>query len=679
MRLETIEFRGYKRLLDARSNVSGRTVAFVGPNEAGKSSVLQALEWSTDDNAGALPVRAQHRGDKRPSPDTHVVTSIYRLEEADLDALSALDIDPEPEITAQSVGMLHSWRRADGTRGTHLTTTIQRSRAPFDAAEQAVGKAVQEIERLGQIGDDRLESFLSAQVSLNRAESTLNTSSEEWTGYMFTVLADTVTELRDLCAQIDFVADLPPEVDSARLALKLATDRLQGVLDASNKPDPESEILRVLAEKIPRFILFADSDRDLAESYDLSNETVRTEPPAPLKNVLRVAGTEVDEVWEAIAGDDPATLRTLEKRVNRHLQLRLTPHWSQSELAVELRFNKGGVVEVNVNEYDRSDGEITPISERSDGLRTFLGLVCFLVAGDYEVPPVLMIDEAERNLHYDAQADLVRVLTHDLTVNKVLYTMHSPGCLPLDLGTGIRVVHRDTENGTSTLRNTFWTDAEPGFSRLLFVMGAQAAAFSEFRRAVLTEGVSDMILLPTLLRNANDGSPLTFQVAFGLSNMTVPDAIGTVALRTAFLVDGDDSGATMRSKLRKEGVPDTHILQLPPGKAIEDLVDRDTYLKTVNEFLSDMGLDRTIDPNALDCGETVAKAIDLYAKQYLDMPNGVGHKIIASKLAELGDDLKLAPGAAEHLTNLLARLNAALDQDYKLTPGQRPATEDGSG
>lgn len=73
-------------------------------------------------------------------------------------------------------------------------------------------------------------------------------------------------------------------------------------------------------------------------------------------------------------------------------------------------------------------------------------------------------------------------------------------------------------------------------------MGAEAAAFSAFRRAVLAEGVSEMILLPTLLRNASDGSQLNFQVAFGLSNLSAARAINEVALITTFLVDGDASG-----------------------------------------------------------------------------------------------------------------------------------------
>ncbi|MEV7633472.1 AAA family ATPase [Microbacterium sp. NPDC089318] len=351
--------------------------------------------------------------------------------------------------------------------------------------------------------------------------------------------------------------------------------------------------------------------------------------------------------------------------MNETLRKRLQPMWTQSELTIELRLNRGGVLEVNILELDSRDYAVTPIAERSDGLRTFLGLVCFLLAANLDVPPVLLIDEAERNLHYDAQADLVRVLTHELKVHKVLYTTHSPGCLPLDLRTGIRVVSRDPNDpGTSTLENNFWTNDHPGFSHLLFAMGAEAAAFSAFRRAVLAEGVSEMILLPTLLRNATDGSQLNFQVAFGLSNLSAPRAISSVALITTFLVDGDDSGRVKKKQLEREGVPATHVFQLPRNKAIEDLIDRATYLKTVNGLLAEQG--KSISAGGLATDVTIAKAVDDYAKKHLGLPNGLSHKIVAARLAGQGKDLRLSAAGKRFLSDLRPKLEAAFTTHYTL-------------
>ncbi len=57
-----------------------------------------------------------------------------------------------------------------------------------------------------------------------------------------------------------------------------------------------------------------------------------------------------------------------------------------------------------------------------------------------------------------------------------------------------------------------------------------------------------------------------------------------MALITCYLVDGDASGREMRKQLLQNDVPATHVMQLPAGKAIEDLVDRKLYLDTVDGF-----------------------------------------------------------------------------------------------
>lgn len=227
------------------------------------------------------------------------------------------------------------------------------------------------------------------------------------------------------------------------------------------------------------------------------------------------------------------------------------------------------------------------------------------------------------------------------------------------------VARNPDDPATSTLENNFWTKNEPGFSHLLFAMGAEAAAFSAFRRAVLAEGVSEMILLPTLLRNATDGSQLDFQVAFGLSNLSAPRAISSVALITTFLVDGDKSGDDKKKQLVAAGVPKCHVFQLPKGKAIEDLVDRVMYLRTVNEFLAEQG--KSIPSGALAKNTTIAKAVDDYARAHLDMPTGVSHKIIASRLALLGEDLPLNAAGRRFLSDLRPSLEGAFEHPYVLT------------
>jgi energy-coupling factor transporter ATP-binding protein EcfA2 len=664
MRLSTIEFNGYKRLDRASCNVDGHTVAFIGPNESGKSTVLRGLAWLTDHGEDVeLPLREQNRR-TRPGDATLVVGARYRLDPDDFQALNGLNIDASSSIDARTVTEFRYFRRKSGRHVTGIGTTVTRNPLPFTRAFESLSKVevarVAAMDTLAEHEVDELEDVV------RHAQTVLTPDDLAWDMERAAGCREAISRLESTTEQLNQIDPRSAKLTRVRSSLEKAIPLVRLAAEAGELPDPVQSMQWLLAKRVPKFVLFGDNDRDLAESYNLSDAAIRAQPPAPLRNLLTVAGTTSEAVWDATAGGDPATLRTLENRMNETLRSRLQPMWTQSKLTIDLALNQGGVLEVNIQELDSPDFTVTPIAERSDGLRAFLGLVCFLIAADLAIPPVLMIDEAERNLHYDAQADLVRVLTRELQVHKVIYTTHSPGCLPLDLGTGIRVVARVPDDpATSTLENNFWTANEPGFSHLLFAMGAEAAAFSAFRRAVLAEGVSEMILLPTLLRNATDGSQLDFQVAFGLSNLSAPRAISSVALITTFLVDGDKSGDEKKKQLGAAGVPEGHVFQLPKGKAIEDLVDRATYLRTVNEFLAEHR--KGIPPGALAKDRTIAKAVDDYARANLDLPSGVSHKIIASRLALLGEELPLSAAGRRFLSGLRSNLEAAFERSYTLT------------
>ncbi len=245
---------------------------------------------------------------------------------------------------------------------------------------------------------------------------------------------------------------------------------------------------------------------------------------------------------------DSSRARTRERRANEQLKRQLGPRWRQERIDVELRIN-GTALEVLIVE-GHSHGETTPIEERSDGLRVFVALTAFLARKKFELPPILLVDELETHLHLDAQADLVEVLTKDVEASQVLYTTHSPGCLPRDLGTGIRLVTPDeTNRSVSMLRNDFWTSGA-GFSPLLFAMGASAAAFSALRKAVFCEGPSDMILLPSLFRIALGLEDIEFQVAHGLAQINGSvDDLELAAAKVVYLLDGDEGGTEYRERL----------------------------------------------------------------------------------------------------------------------------------
>jgi predicted ATP-dependent endonuclease of OLD family len=222
-----------------------------------------------------------------------------------------------------------------------------------------------------------------------------------------------------------------------------------------------------------------------------------------------------------------------------------------------------------------------------------VALTTFVAVQDETRDLVLLIDEAETHLHHDAQADLVRVFGLQRAADSIIYTTHSAGCLPEDLGTGIRVVRR-TSDTRSDVSNSFWIEGG-GFSPLLLGMGASALVFSAVRRAVVAEGATDLILLPSLLREATGRRELGYQIAPGVaevSRSSVRD-LELEAAQVAYVVDDDKGGKGHADKLAKAGIGKNRILVLgrgvARGMAAEDLVRKDVYLRAVNQELSRSG------------------------------------------------------------------------------------------
>src|SRR5256885_12364722 len=95
-------------------------------------------------------------------------------------------------------------------------------------------------------------------------------------------------------------------------------------------------------------------------------------------------------------------------------------------------------------------------------------------------------------------------------------------------------------------------------------MGANVLAFTPARYAVFGEGGTDLLLLPSLLREATERDHLDFQVVPGLAEVGLAQVrdLDLEAGRVCHLVDGDDGGKKIRRVLKRGGVPDTQIVTL---------------------------------------------------------------------------------------------------------------------
>lgn len=568
MRLVQFSVQGYKRFEAlSKVNLDGKLIALTGPNEAGKSSLLDALVHLNDETPfapGELTRRIE-------IPDDQVVLEARFLLEAD---------------DREAVEHLHD--------GEHIRWFVVRKYR--DGEQMARVEPIPKRDRTARETAHRHLTRLRARLTKHVSEGEDETA------------ADDVRALLELVDQsIDIAAESAESLSSGALAtIEATTGAMRPLVDEygqtgaralvaleglheQEQVHPADQAVEILLERRPLVLRFGDDERTLHSQYDLFDDVPSLAGTAAVHNLAALADLNLESVRLAVERDDPGLADTLIRDANNALEERFRVSWRQSEVAVRFK-NDDRVLRVLI---ESPHEPASRISERSDGMRAFIALMAYTaVRAPGQHAPILVIDEAETHLHYAAQADLIKVLSEQTAASQVVYTTHSAGCLPEDLGTGVRVVLPLEGAERSTVANSVWEE-EPGFTPLLRGMGmaASALAFTPARFVVFAEGPTELVLLPTLLRETTGRQSLGFQVAPGLalvSRKTV-SSLELEAARVQYVVDSDSGGRKIKRELRGGRVDEKDILELKVGDhdgfTVEDFVDAETYRLAVNEEL----------------------------------------------------------------------------------------------
>jgi ABC-type transport system involved in cytochrome c biogenesis ATPase subunit len=556
MELFSISVAGYRRFRSQSTlRTNGKLIALLGPNESGKSSLLHAalhLGHTEPFLAGDVS-----RGE---TSDALTVQGRFLLSEMDLES---------SKLTGprwMTVEKKYNGKRYFG----FIPPAPPRNTSHRAIIAQVVLKALGEAQSktlIEEENEDLPDSLDSLMLDLVLSPPNLDDKA--------------ISELRIVLSKLE---DIPTKKKSAQL--QRATASLAELVVLESAPTPLRVAIDALHQLVPQFLLFDEDQRELASSYQISD--LRSSVSPALKGVAEIAELNFSDVFSAIDAGDGGRLTTLEHRANRVLQSKFQEVWRQSGISVALRLHNALIEIQVVNESD----EFTGFDERSDGLRQFVALQAFALRSRSK-SPVLIIDEAEQRLHYDAQADLVQMLAKQSLAPKVLYTTHSAGCLPEDLGNGVRLCAVDPENkASSIIQNKFWQSDASGFAPLLFGMGASTLAFFPTRRAVLVEGPVDMLLYPSMVREVTEGSAIGFQFVPGLSaaSQTLAPLIPSATAHIAYLTDGDAGGLAIKGKLIDAGVPPNRIITLRNNDnsavEVEDFIDPKLLIRAANNLLS---------------------------------------------------------------------------------------------
>lgn len=562
MNLQSIKVSGFKRFNKVGNlSLNSKLVALLGANEAGKSSVLQALKLLENNNAINPNDISRHDSDET------MIEARYFLSKEDLESIDVKTF---------------SWFTVKKPVSGKLEYILS-PRLPFRDITLRTD-LVSEINLISQ--DEKIIE------ELNKLNKNISKQLEQLTSYLKNKDEDLPNNIKQNINGINqqFKSHIKDKDETKEEIIKIKglTEDLDELMKLENDLNPTDKAINILKQHIPKFLNFTEEERDLKATYIIDQNLI-TKQPAPLANLIKLSGLNLKKIFDAIPPKNNGVINTEIRKANKQLAKSFKDTWTQSDIQVAF-YVDNNVLEIQVINNTKDDEEYTALAERSDGLRQFVALKTFILS-EKVTKPILLIDEAELHLHYDAQADLVQMLTKQDVADKVIYTTHSAGCLPEDLGNGVRLIVPNAENFTSKIQNKFWAEDKNGFSPLLIGMGAKTLAFFPIRRALMAEGVTEILLLPTLFREVSKLDYLGFQIVHGLSE-TAPIEIPSLensGTHVAYLVDADDGGSEVKQKLIDNGIEENKIFNIgcdvKSDYMIEDFMKCELYTQAVNNLL----------------------------------------------------------------------------------------------
>lgn len=600
MRLTKARVQGYRSIIDTGYfDVENDKTIFVGPNEAGKTAILQALQKlnSPEGTVSFDPLRDYPRskydediknGKVDPSKFT-VVEGHFILEDEDKE-----DIPEEYQNAVYVFG-----RRLDNTAWHKLDNAPEQ--LLFSDIEKDLLKLCQHYKNTSQAKSEPEAKQTAIQSSYDSAITGLQRTS--------TITAEKAKKITDWVKNnVSYLAD-----DNAT-----EEKRYDKLIELLEKPIERDEVLKNCKKRLPTFILFSNYFRirpvlHLRKLAERIERKMLDDEQYDYGNIclLKFLGFTPKEL--ADAGDTTkfdlnrpdqyeqyrAQLDKRDYQLNA-ATIRLTNAiceiWNPKKDgrdANKLRIKVDGQYLKVVVEDDL--GVEVELDQRSEGFQWMVSFyaVFFAEASDKHKNAILLLDEPGQSLHALKQAEFIETLTKLSSNNQTLYTTHSPFLVGTNELDKVRVVEM-TDRTTGTKVNLSLTATDGGaMLPLQEALGYDLAQSLFFhKKNLVLEGLTDMWYLESLsdllkadgkvgineqisLIPANCASKVVyFATILHAQNLKIAalldsDAEGELAAKQDTLVNAVGAKRILRTK-------DAYTGQVPNAE-IEDIL-RDTLL-----------------------------------------------------------------------------------------------------
>lgn len=551
MKIIKARVQNYRSIIDSEEfNIDNDKTILVGPNEAGKTALLQAIQHLNPpkENKPLNPLRDYPRAHYSKINTGEVDPSTIRVVEGEFE-LSDDERKDLPETMKKSNYVL--WRNLDNSEGHRLTNSPTKKK--YKDLENDLIELAEYAETLP------LSSVVEADSNQSPIYK-LKMLTREWN-------SSDMIEGEKSQALIDFFTDL---FDNLELPFEETLyDKVMANIEIGDEINKALDLLR---KRVPIFVLFSNyfRVRPLIHLKQLATRIDEGHLDSKFYDygnvcLLKLIGSSAKELSEMDVSVDPSSndwetyrdkkderqylLNAAEVRLTTDIENIWKPDKKKKEV-VKLRIRADGQYLKVAVEDDL--GVEVEIDQRSEGFQWLVSffVVFFAEAQEKHKNAILLLDEPGLSLHALKQREFRKTITRLAKSNQTFYTTHSPFLVGPDELDMVRVVEMgDRKKGTKV--HTSITAKDPAaILPLQEALGYDLAQtlFSKRQNLVL-EGLTDYWYLEAvsqLLRASNDAD-LNENIALVPANTAgkvvyFATILQSQGFKVAALLDSDSAG-----------------------------------------------------------------------------------------------------------------------------------------
>ena len=590
MRLRKFRIQAFRCIHDSGDVVVGDLAAFVGRNESGKTTILQALTMLDKDEV----ISELDLCDEM----TEHLKSEIRIVEGDFE----LNQD-ETEIVKEKFPGLQ-------LKKLKIFRTNKNPEIQYDFGDI----------KIDQKEDENLEYWqnITKQLS-NFVESIPNYISKKLDTDFFT--GNTPKDKKIIQAELDeFDNTLQAIATEEQQVISEWEETYTNIIKNVEKiliDNTESEALKnfIIDNLHPRFVYFSDYKKILG-NINLTEYIKESENGAgagieyiegfdraeTVRNLLYLAELEIEKLEEL--KNSPSKLIKFLNTASRNLTQRLNPSWKGEAINVELRLNPGNILSVVISDVHK-DGTITNtglLNRRAEGFKwTFSFIVNFAAETQRSElkEAILLLDEPARNLHPTQQTGISDLLKNLAGSNQVLYATHSPFMI-FDYTPGnLLVVELDRKTHLSKIFYEYWKADDATLTPILYGLSkglvdsiTDREVGNNSRPLIIVETMSDTMYLNAFDKFLQDPNismnPLNVVPAY-TKNSVLPLSIfyHNHGYNTFVLLDNEYESNQIAEQLKNNKFSETQIIFFERDgnllQSMEDYMVTEDYLYAVNQ------------------------------------------------------------------------------------------------